>query len=69
VTNSVKSAQSKGYLGLILTSEPARILVKNAIRRELPDVGVLSVPEIEAGFQVEGLGEINIREFEEYREN
>ncbi len=64
VTNSIKGAQAQGYYGVILTSEPARILVKNGIKRELPDVSVLSVPEIDAGFNVEGLGEINLMESE-----
>ena len=62
VTNAVKDVQAKGYLGVILSSEPARILVKNSLKRELPEVAVLSVPEIDQGFKVEGLGEIDIEE-------
>ena len=60
VTNSVRDVQALGYPAIILTSEPARILVKNGLKRELPDVTVISVPEIDQAFQVEGLGEIHL---------
>ena len=62
VTNAVRDVQAQGHTGIILTSEPARVLVKNGIRRELPEVTVVSVPEIDQGFEVEGLGEIQLTE-------
>jgi flagellar biosynthesis protein FlhA len=57
--NMIRAGQNQGYTGLILTSEPARVLVRNAIRRELPETAVISVPEIDPAFKVERLGEIN----------
>jgi flagellar biosynthesis protein FlhA len=41
---------------LILASEAARPLIKNSTLRDLPDLVVLSVPEIASGVQVESVG-------------
>jgi flagellar biosynthesis protein FlhA len=50
--------QQKGWLPIVLCSEGARALVKASTERELPDLVVLSVPEIVADARVEAVGEI-----------
>jgi flagellar biosynthesis protein FlhA len=65
--NLIKANQNAGYAGLILTSESARALVRNAVHRELSDVAVISVPELDPGFKVERLGEISIAAAETVR--
>ncbi|MCL2480883.1 MAG: flagellar biosynthesis protein FlhA [Spirochaetaceae bacterium] len=44
---------------VILTSEPARVVVKRAIERELSNVAVISMKELTEGIDIEFLGEIN----------
>jgi flagellar biosynthesis protein FlhA len=58
LTRAVQAVQQKGWLPIILCSEGARALVKAATSRELPDLVVLSVPEIVADARVEAVGEI-----------
>jgi flagellar biosynthesis protein FlhA len=62
LVNAVKSVQDQGYLHIILTSEAARPLVKASARREIPDLVVLSFPELSADVRVEALGEITLEE-------
>jgi flagellar biosynthesis protein FlhA len=62
LVNAVKSVQDQGYLPIILTSEAARPLVKASARREIPDLVVLSFPELSADVRVEALGEITLEE-------
>jgi flagellar biosynthesis protein FlhA len=56
VSNSFRSVQNLGFYPLILASEAARPLIKNSTLRDLPDLVVLSVPEIASGVQVESVG-------------
>jgi flagellar biosynthesis protein FlhA len=58
----VSSAQQAGYVPVILCPEEARILVKNSTEREIPDLVVLSVPEIANDIRVEAIGEIRQEE-------
>lgn len=58
VSRSVVSVQQAGYLPVILCPEEARILVKSSTEREIPDLVVLSVPEISNDIKVEAIGEI-----------
>ncbi len=58
LTRSVASVQQAGYLPIILCPEEARILVKSSTERELPDLVVLSVPEVANDIKVEAIGEI-----------
>ena len=60
ITNAVRQVQESGAHPLLLTSEPARGLVKNNTRRELPELSVISVPEVDPSFQIEGLGEVRL---------
>jgi len=46
VVKAVTAVREKGWMPVILCSEPARFLVKNSTDREIPDLAVLSVPEI-----------------------
>ena len=58
LTRAVAAVQQKGWLPIVLCSEGARALVKASTERELPDLVVLSVPEIVADVRVEAVGEI-----------
>ncbi len=59
VSTQMRSMQEQGFLPIILSSEAARALIKQSIRRELPDVTVLSIPEIVSDVRVESVGEIS----------
>ncbi len=60
VSRTIRALQEQGYFPVILCSEAARALVKSSTRREMPDLVVLSVPEIVADIHVESLGEISL---------
>lgn len=62
LSRSVAAVQKSGYLPLILCPEEARVLVKNSSEREIPDLVVLSVPEISSDIRVESIGEIKQEE-------
>ncbi|MBB6481941.1 flagellar biosynthesis protein FlhA [Spirochaeta isovalerica] len=59
VLNSVQEVQNLGYYPLILCSEAARALVRSSTERDIPDLVVLSVPEIAQNISIESLGEIS----------
>jgi flagellar biosynthesis protein FlhA len=60
VTNAVHNAQTVGYLPIILCSEAGRALVKRSTVRDIPELIVLSVPEIASEIITEGVGEISL---------
>ncbi|MCL1815953.1 MAG: flagellar biosynthesis protein FlhA [Treponema sp.] len=62
LSRAVGAVQEQGWLPVILCSEAARCLVKSSTFRELPELTVLSVPEIadETTIKVEVVGEIKI---------
>lgn len=60
LTLAVSAVQKQGYFPVILCSEAARALVKSSTAREIPDLVVLSVPEIVSDVQVEAIGEIRL---------
>ncbi|MCK5735436.1 MAG: flagellar biosynthesis protein FlhA [Spirochaetaceae bacterium] len=60
--NAVKSARDTGAWPIILCSESARPLVRSTIARDMPDLVILSVPEIAEGILIESLGEIRLGE-------
>ncbi|MFW5683723.1 MAG: flagellar biosynthesis protein FlhA [Spirochaetota bacterium] len=62
LVNTVHSVQQVGHVPVILCSEAARPLVKASARREVPDLSVLSVPEIVPDIRIEALAEIRIEE-------
>jgi flagellar biosynthesis protein FlhA len=60
LSRTVAAIQEQGWFPVILCSEQARFLVKSSSERELPDLVVLSVPEIVSDITVEAVGEIKI---------
>ncbi|MCL1994092.1 MAG: flagellar biosynthesis protein FlhA [Spirochaetes bacterium] len=58
VAKAVSAVKNAGWMPVILCSEPARFLVKNSTERELPDLAVLSVPEIVQDVFPEAVGVI-----------
>ena len=58
--NQLRVVEQAGYVPILLTSEAARTLVKQSLERELPQVVVLSVPEIARDIKVESMGEVKI---------
>jgi len=62
VTNAVHNAQTVGYLPIILCSEAGRALVKRSTVRDIPELIVLSVPEIASEIITEGVGEISLEQ-------
>lgn len=60
--NAVQQARAQGVFPLILCSEAARPLVKASAQRDLPDLVVLSAPEIVSEVRVESIGEIRLEE-------
>jgi len=62
LTQAVQAVQKQGYFPVLLCSEAARALVKSSSEREIPDLVVMSVPEIASDIQVESIGEIRIEE-------
>lgn len=57
---SIAAVQDKGYMPIVLCPEAVRILVKASTEREMPNLVVLSVPEIDKEIRVESLGEIKV---------
>ncbi len=60
VLNSVQNVQNLGYYPIILCSEAARPLIRSSTERDIPDLVILSVPEIASDMSVESIGEITI---------
>jgi flagellar biosynthesis protein FlhA len=60
LSRSAASVQEQGWTPVLLCSEAARFLVKSSTYRELPDLVVLSVPEMVADVIVEQIGEISL---------
>ncbi|MCL2128624.1 MAG: flagellar biosynthesis protein FlhA [Treponema sp.] len=60
VSKAASAVKSRGYLPVILCSEQARFLVRNSTDRELPDLAVISVPEISADIIPESVGVIRL---------
>jgi flagellar biosynthesis protein FlhA len=60
LSRSVAAVQDQGWYPVVLCSEAARYLVKSSTERELPDLVVLSVPEVVADVTVEAVGEIRV---------
>jgi len=60
VMNTVRGVQERGYFPLVLTQEAVRPLIKESTKREIPNLVVLSVPEIIDSITVEGIAEIRL---------
>ena len=60
---AVTTMQKNGFLPIVLAPEAsARVLIKNSTDREIPDLVVLSIPEIAKDIQVEVIGEIKLEQ-------
>ena len=60
---AVTTVQKNGFLPIVLAPEAsARILIKNSTDREIPDLVVLSIPEVSKDIQVEVIGEIKLEQ-------
>ena len=62
LSSAVREIQQQGRFPIVLCSEAARPLIKSSSRMEIPDLIVLSVPEIVPDIKIESLGEIRIDE-------
>ena len=63
LVQAVTTVQKSGFLPIVLAPEAsARILIKNSTDREIPDLVVLSIPEIAKDIQVEVIGEIRLEQ-------
>jgi flagellar biosynthesis protein FlhA len=60
LSRSVAAVQDKGWHPVILCSAAARYLVKYSTERELPELAVLSVPEVVQDISVESVGVIRL---------
>ncbi len=60
LSSSVAMSEGKGYMPIILCPEEARALVKASTIREMPNLVVLSVPEITNDIKLENLGEVKV---------
>lgn len=60
LSRAVMAVQERGWLPVVLCSDQARALVKSSCERELPELVVLSVPEIVPDVTVEAIGEIKV---------
>jgi flagellar biosynthesis protein FlhA len=62
LNKAASAVKGKGWLPVVLCSEQARYLVKNSTDREMPDLVVLSVPEIAPDIIPEAVGVIRLEE-------
>jgi flagellar biosynthesis protein FlhA len=60
VGKAVTAVKSQGYPPVIICSEAARRLVKDAVEREIPELAVISVPEISPDIAVISIGVIKL---------
>ncbi|MBF9016170.1 MULTISPECIES: flagellar biosynthesis protein FlhA [unclassified Oceanispirochaeta] len=62
VANQIRKMQESGYYPVILSSEAARPLVKSSTQRAMPDLVILSVPEVVSDIIIESVGVISLAE-------
>jgi flagellar biosynthesis protein FlhA len=60
LSRAVSAVKEKGWTPVVLCSEQARFLVKNSSDREIPELAVLSVPEIVPDIIPEAVGVIRL---------
>ena len=60
VSKAVLAVKNRGLVPVILCSEQARFLVRNSTDRELPELAVISVPEITQDILPEAVGVIRL---------
>jgi flagellar biosynthesis protein FlhA len=62
LSNAARNVGQQGFSPVVLCSETARPLVKQSSKRDIPDLVVLSVPEIASEVRVDSLGEIRLED-------
>jgi flagellar biosynthesis protein FlhA len=62
VANQIRMMQESGYNPVILSSEPARPLVKSSTQKAMPNLAILSVPEVVNDINIESVGVISLTE-------
>jgi flagellar biosynthesis protein FlhA len=62
LSRSIKAVQDQAWHPVILCSEAARFLVKSSTEREIPELAVLSVPEMVSDIIVKAVGKVKIEE-------
>lgn len=62
VANQIRMMQESGYYPVILSSEAARPLVKSSTQRAMPDLVIISVPEVVSDINIESMGVISLAE-------
>ena len=60
LSTSTVAVKERGYQPIILAPEAVRVLIKSSADREIPDLVVLSIPEIDKEIKIESLGEIKV---------
>ena len=60
VSKAVTAMKNRGFIPVILCTEQARVLVRNSTDREMPDLVVMSVPEIAPDFLPDAIGVIRL---------
>ena len=60
LSGAVNLAGERGFIPIVLCPEEARALIKSSCERELPQIVVLSIPEIAKDIKVEMIGEIRL---------
>ena len=60
LSTSIVAVKERGYQPIILAPEAVRVLIKSSADREIPDLVVLSIPEIDKEIKIESLGEIKV---------
>jgi flagellar biosynthesis protein FlhA len=60
LSKTIAAVKEQGWLPVILCSEKARYLVKDATEREIPELVVISVPEISQDITVVSIGVIKL---------
>jgi len=68
VRNAVRKVQDEGWYPIIWCSEAARALVKSSTEREIPDLVVMSVPEVVPDIGIESVGVIQLKQEEKVQE-
>jgi flagellar biosynthesis protein FlhA len=57
---SFSAVREKGYLPVIFCPMEVRVLIKSSTERDMPELIVLSIPEIPNDIKVESLGEVHV---------
>jgi flagellar biosynthesis protein FlhA len=60
LSSAIAAVRDKGFVPVILCPQETRILIKTSSEREMPNLVILSIPEIPNDIKVESLGEVHV---------